>query len=314
MDMNLVGRNCITLKDFTREEIEEILRFAAKLKARLKSGDAYHPLPGKVMAMIFQKPSLRTRVSFETGMYQLGGIAIYLGPSDIGLGKRETTEDIARVLGGQVDIIMARVFGHEIVEDLARFAGIPVINGLSDYAHPCQALADFQTIAERGKHFPGTKLTFIGEGNNVANSLIFGGVRLGMHVCVASPPGYEVAEGVVAWAKQESDISGGKLTITNNVEEGASGADVLYTDVWTSMGQEAEQKKRLEAFKGYQVNSELLELAADDAIVLHCLPAHYGEEITREAAYSGQSAIFDQAENRLHAEKALIVKLMGEIG
>ena len=309
--MDFKGRNCLTLKDFSREEIEDILSFAAEVKARLKRGEDYRPLKGKVMAMIFQKPSLRTRVSFETGMYQLGGMALYLGPSDIGLGKRETTEDIARVLGQQVDIIMARVFGHAIVEDLGKYAGIPVINGLSDFTHPCQALADFQTIAERGKGFAGTKLTFVGEGNNVANSLVFGGVRLGMHVCVASPKGYEVTEDVKAWAAKESAVSGGRLTVTNSLEEGASGADVLYTDVWTSMGQEAEQQKRLEAFKDYQINMNLLGMAKKDALVLHCLPAHYGEEITREAAYSPNSAIFDEAENRLHAEKALIVKLMG---
>jgi len=309
--MTFKGRNCITLKDFTREEIEEILEFAAEVKSRLKRGEEYRPLKGKVMAMIFQKPSLRTRVSFETGMYQLGGTALYLGPSDIGLGKRETTEDIARVLGGQVDIIMARVFGHEIVEDLGKYAGIPVINGLSDFTHPCQALADFQTIAERGKPFKGTKLTFVGEGNNVANSLVFGGVRLGMDIWVASPKGYEVTEDVVEWAEKESAVSGGSLTVTNDLGEGAEGADVLYTDVWTSMGQEAEQKARLEAFKDYQINMELLGMAKEDAIILHCLPAHYGEEITRAAAYSPNSAIFDEAENRLHAEKALIVKLMG---
>lgn len=309
--MTFKGRNCITLKDFTREEIEEILEFAAEVKSRLKRGGEYRPLQGKVMAMIFQKPSLRTRVSFETGMYQLGGTALYLGPSDIGLGKRETTEDIARVLGGQVNIIMARVFGHEIVEDLGKYAGIPVINGLSDFTHPCQALADFQTIAERGKPFKGTKLTFVGEGNNVANSLVFGGVKLGMDIWVASPKGYEVTDEVVKWAENESAVSGGSLTVTNDLKEAAAGADVLYTDVWTSMGQEAEQQARLEAFKDYQVNLELLEMAKEDAIILHCLPAHYGEEITREAAYSPNSAIFDEAENRLHAEKALIVKLMG---
>jgi ornithine carbamoyltransferase len=309
--MNFKGRNCLTLKDFTREEIEDLLSFAAEVKGRLKRGEDYRPLKGKVMTMIFQKPSLRTRVSFETGMYQLGGMALYLGPSDIGLGKRETTEDIARVLGQQVNIIMARVFGHAIVEDLGKYAGIPVINGLSDFTHPCQALADFQTIAERGKPFAGTKLTFVGEGNNVANSLIFGGVRLGMHICVASPQGYEVTGDVVAWAEKEAKVTGGKLTVTNSIEEGAAGADVLYTDVWTSMGQEAEQKQRLQAFKDFQINMDMLAMAEKDAIVLHCLPAHYGEEITRDAAYSQNSAIFDEAENRLHAEKALIVKLMG---
>ncbi len=309
--MTFKGRNCLTLKDFSREEILELLDFAAEVKSRLKRGEDYRPLKGKVMAMIFQKPSLRTRVSFETGMYQLGGTALYLGPSDIGLGKRETTEDIARVLGQQVNIIMARVFGHDIVVDLGKYAGIPVINGLSDFTHPCQALADLQTVAERGKPFKGTKLTFVGEGNNVANSLVFGGVRLGMDIWVASPRGYEITSDVREWAEKEAVVSGGSLTVTNNLEEGAAGADVLYTDVWTSMGQEAEQQARLAAFKDYQINMDLLKLAKEDAIVLHCLPAHYGEEITRDAAYSSNSAIFDEAENRLHAEKALIVKLMG---
>lgn len=309
--MTFKGRNCLTLKDFSREEILELLDFAAEVKSRLKRGEDYRPLKGKVMAMIFQKPSLRTRVSFETGMYQLGGTALYLGPSDIGLGKRETTEDIARVLGQQVNIIMARVFGHDIVVDLGKYAGIPVINGLSDFTHPCQALADLQTVAERGKPFKGTKLTFVGEGNNVANSLVFGGVRLGMDIWVASPRGYEITSDVREWAEKEAVVSGGSLTVTNNLEEGAAGADVLYTDVWTSMGQEAEQQARLAAFKDYQINMDLLKLAKEDAIVLHCLPAHYGEEITRDAAYSPNSAIFDEAENRLHAEKALIVKLMG---
>lgn len=309
--MTFKGRNCLTLKDFSREEILELLDFAAEVKARLKRGEDYRPLKGKVMAMIFQKPSLRTRVSFETGMYQLGGTALYLGPSDIGLGKRETTEDIARVLGQQVNIIMARVFGHDIVVDLGKYAGIPVINGLSDFTHPCQALADLQTVAERGKPFKGTKLTFVGEGNNVANSLVFGGVRLGMDIWVASPKGYEITSDVQEWAEKEAVVSGGSLTVTNNLEEGAAGADVLYTDVWTSMGQEAEQQARLAAFKDYQINMNLLGMAKKDALVLHCLPAHYGEEITRDAAYSPNSAIFDEAENRLHAEKALIVKLMG---
>lgn len=263
------------------------------------------------MAMIFQKPSLRTRVSFETGMFQLGGSALYLGPSDIGLGKRESVEDIARVLSAQVDIIMARVFGHEIVEELAEFSSVPVINGLSDFTHPCQALADFQTIQESGKGFEGLKLTYIGDGNNVANSLVFGGLALGMHVFTASPKGFQVSEEVQSWARQVGSETGGSLEITEDPRDAAQEADVLYTDVWASMGQESESEARRVAFSGYTIDSQLLGFAKDDAIVLHCLPAHYGDEITKEVVDSQNSRVFEQAENRLHAQKGLIALLAG---
>ena len=310
--MNLKGRNFLTLKDFDENELSGLLEFAHEIKQKQKSGQAYDPMRGKVMAMVFQKPSLRTRVSFETGMFQLGGGAIYLGPSEIGMGQRESVGDIARVLSRQVDIIMARVFGHEILEELANASTVPVINGLSDFTHPCQALADLQTIQEQGKQLKGLKLAYIGDGNNVANSLIFGGVTLGMHIATASPPSYQVPVSVQEWAQAKASLTGGSLTVTANVSEAARDADVLYTDVWASMGQESEKAERQKAFAGYQINSEVLSLAHEDAIVLHCLPAHYGEEITEEVAYSPQSAIFDQAENRLHAQKALIVLLSGE--
>jgi len=310
--VNLKGRNFLTLKDFDEHEISGLLKFAHEIKHTQKSGQIYNPLRGRLMAMVFQKPSLRTRVSFETGMFQLGGGAIYLGPSEIGMGQRESVGDIARVLSRQVDIIMARVFGHEIVEELGDAATVPVINGLSDFTHPCQALADLQTIQERGKQLQGLKLTYIGDGNNVANSLIFGGVSLGMHIVTASPTLYQVPSEVQEWAQTKASQTGGSLTVTADVREAARDADVLYTDVWASMGQEAEKAERQEAFVGYQINAEMLSLADEDAIVLHCLPAHYGEEITKEVAYSSQSAIFDQAENRLHAQKALIVLLLGQ--
>jgi ornithine carbamoyltransferase len=300
------------LKDFTAREIAEILSLAHDLKRRHYAGEADCPMKGRTMAMVFQKPSLRTRVSFETGMYQLGGHAIYLGPKEIGMGKRESVEDVARVLSRQVDVIMARVFGHAIVEELAAASRVPVINGLSDFVHPCQVLADFQTIQERNKDFRGLKLVYIGDGNNVANSLVFGGVRLGMDVFVASPEGYTVSENVQTWAREAGSTSGGGLTVTTDVREAAEQADVLYTDVWASMGQEAEAKLRTRAFRGYQINRAVLDLAKPDAIVLHCLPAHYGEEITKEVVDSPNSAIFDEAENRLHAQKALISLLAGE--
>lgn len=308
----LKGRDLLTLKDFTEAEIEAILEFAHVVKRKQKSAEEFHPMAGKTMAMVFQKPSLRTRVSFETGMFQMGGHAIFLGPAEIGLGARESVADVATVLARQVDLIMARVFGHEIVVEMAKAAEIPVINGLSDFTHPCQILADFQTIQERGKNLKGLKLAYIGDGNNVANSLIFGGVTLGAHIWTASPEGYEVSRDVIRWAEQKGCETGGSLTVTSNIREAACDADVLYTDVWASMGQEEEKEARLKAFEGFQIDMELLQLAREDAIVLHCLPAHYGEEITREVALSPNSAIYDEAENRLHAQKALVALLAGE--
>ena len=309
--VQLKDRHMISLRDYSREEIIHILDFAIDLKKRHKADEVYQPMKGKMMAMIFQKPSLRTRVSFEAGMFQLGGAAMYLGPNEVGLGKRETAEDVAKVLSRQVNVIMARVFGHDIVEGLAKYSAVPVINGLSDFSHPCQALADLQTVRERGKDFEGCQLAFIGDANNVANSLIFGGVPLGMHVVVCSPKGYQVPDEILKWAQKAGEASGGKVTVLDDPKEAAQDSDVLYTDVWASMGQEEEAAERKKKFKGYQINAGLLKLAKPDAIVLHCLPAHYGEEITHDVAHGPQSAIWDEAENRLHAQKALIALLAG---
>jgi len=309
--IDLKGRSLASLKDFTPEEILHILDTAEDIKKRFRAGEAVKPMKGRMMAMIFQKPSLRTRVSFETGMFQMGGAAMYLGPNDIGLGKRETTEDIAKVLSRQADVIMARVFGHEVIEDLAKHSAVPVINGLSDFTHPCQALADLMTIREWGKPFKGCRLVYIGDANNVANSLVFGGVQLGMEVVVVSPPGYQVAGNVRSWAGKTAERSGGSLTVSGDPKDAVRDADVLYTDVWTSMGQEGEADDRRSRFAGYQINAELLGLAKKDAMVLHCLPAHYGEEITHDVAHGKQSALWDEAENRLHAQKGLVALLAG---
>ena len=301
-------RDLVSLSDWSSEEIWEVLELAAHLKRELRAGvDHRHILAGKTLAMVFQKPSLRTRVSFETGMTQLGGHAIYLGPEDIKLGKRETTEDIALVLSRYVDGIMARVFEHEIVEELARFATVPVINGLSDLLHPCQALGDMLTIWEKRRRLEGLTLAFIGDGNNVAHSLIHACARLGLSFRIACPEGYEPDEAIVAWARDQ----GAEVEILREPKEAARGADVLYTDVWASMGEEAIAEKKRHAFSGYTIDQDLIEQANPGALVMHCLPAHYGEEITYEAARSPSSVIFDQAENRLHAQKAVLALLLG---
>ncbi len=259
--------------------------------------------------MIFQKPSLRTRVSFETGMTLLGGHAIYLAPSDIKLGERETTEDIALVLSRFADIIMARVFGHQIVVDLAKHATVPVINGLSDFEHPCQILADLLTIQERRGRLRGLSATYIGDGNNVAHSLMYGAARVGMNMTVLTPPGFEPLPQVLEESQAIGRETGATIRVTNDLADGAKGADVLYTDVWASMGQEAEAEARRKKFAGFQINSKLMSYAKPDAIILHCLPAHYGEEIDYATSRTPNSAIFDQAENRMHAQNALMVML-----
>ena len=299
-------KDLISLAELSTEEIYEILETARNLKLELRAGVKHEMLAGKTLGMVFQKPSLRTRVSFETGMTQLGGHAIYLGPEDIKLGKREMTEDIAIVLSRYVDGIMARVFEHKTVEDLAKYATVPVINGLSDLLHPCQIMGDLLTIWEKKRTLEGLKLAFIGDGNNIAHSLINGCAEVGMEFRIACPTGYEPDEGIVAAARK----IGGSVVITHDPKEAAAGADVLYTDVWASMEEEdrAEQKKH--AFTGFTVDEDLLDRADPDALVMHCLPAHYGEEITYEASRSEGSAIFDQAENRLHAQKAVLALLM----
>ena len=296
----------VALSDLSTEEIYEILETARNLKLDLRAGVKHEMLAGKTLGMIFQKPSLRTRVSFETGMTQLGGHAIYLGPNDIKLGQRETTEDIAIVLSRYVDGIMARVFEHKIVEDLAKYATVPVINGLSDLLHPCQALGDLLTIWEKKRTLEGLTLTFIGDGNNVAHSLINGCAKVGIDFRIACPEGYEPDETIVPAAREV----GGSVKIIHDPKEAASGADVLYTDVWASMGEEERAEEKKHAFSEFTVDEALLEIARSDALVMHCLPAHYGEEITYKASRSVNSAIFDQAENRMHAQKAVLALLM----
>ena len=316
MACDLVGRNFVSMLDFSREEILEVLETARKLKAAgvppMPQGEPVKamPLQNRTLAMIFQKPSLRTRVSFETGMTQLGGHAIYLAPTYISLGKRETTEDIAIVLSRYADIIMARVFGHDIVEDLAKHSTVPVINGLSDYEHPCQIMADFQTVIERKGKLEGVKTCYIGDGNNVANSLMLGAAHVGMHMTVITPKGFEPKSEVLKTATEAAVSTGSRIAVSNEMSA-ADGADVLYTDVWASMGQEAEAQQRKSDFAGYTIDEKVMKIAASDATILHCLPSHYGEEIDYETSRLPNSAIFDQAENRMHAQKAIMLHLAG---
>lgn len=299
-------KDLVALSYLSTEDIYEILDTARNLKLELRAGVKHDMLAGKTLAMIFEKPSLRTRVSFENGMHQLGGQAIYLGPDDIKLGKRETTEDIAMVLSGYVNGIMARVFEHQTILDLAKYASVPVINALCDRYHPCQALGDLLTIREKKQRLAGLTLSFIGDGNNVAHSLINGCAKVGMNFRIACPKGYEPDDNVV----KEARSVGGKIEITHDPKEAAAGADVLYTDVWASMGQEAQAREKKSAFAGFTVDEALLGLADQDALIMHCLPAHYDEEITYAASRSKASVIFDQAENRMHAQKALLALLL----
>jgi ornithine carbamoyltransferase len=304
-------RSYVSVKDLTAEETLQVLQSAMHLKRERALAHLHPLLAGRTLAMVFQKPSLRTRVSFEAGMTQLGGHAIYLGPDDIRLGARESVEDIAIVLSRMADLIMARVFGHDIVEALARYATVPVINGLSDREHPCQILGDLLTIQERKGRLSGLEVAFVGDGNNVATSLLFGAALTGMHCTVAGPAEFAPAPEVLADARRLALSSGARLAATPDVGAACKGADVVYTDVWTSMGQEAEAERRRAAFASYQVNDALMKLAKPDAILLHCLPAHYGEELDYATSRRPGSAIFDQAENRLHAQKALMVMLAG---
>jgi ornithine carbamoyltransferase len=296
----------VSLADFRREEIWEFLQTAKQLKIEHKTGHEQPLLSGKTLAMIFQKPSLRTRVSFEVGMTQLGGHAVYLAPSDIRLGERETTEDIALVLSRYCDGIMARVFGHQIVAELAQYASVPVINGLSDREHPCQILGDLLTVWEVKGRIEGLKLAWVGDGNNVCHSWLQAAPKLGMALSVATPEGFEPLPEIVEYAQG----FGAPVTLTHDPVEAVRGADVVYTDVWASMGEEAVAQKKKQAFRRFRVNKELLKQAKPDAIVMHCLPAHYDEEISRDVAHGPQSAIFDQAENRLHAQKAILALLL----
>ncbi len=298
-------KDLVSFLDYTAEDLWELVETALQLKRELRAGVTHTMLAGKTLAMVFQKPSLRTRVSFEVGMTQLGGHAIYLSPDDIQLGQRETTEDIAKVLSRYCDGIMARVFGHEIVEELAKYSDVPVINGLSDLLHPCQILGDLLTVHEKKRKLEGLQLAWIGDGNNVCNSWLEAGPKLGMEIVVACPQGHDPNAKILERARQL-----GQVEVVRDPQAAAKEADILYTDVWTSMGQEREAEERRGKFKNFQINRELLRLAKPDAIVMHCLPAHYDEEITHEVAHGPQSAIFDQAENRLHAQKAVLALLM----
>ena len=298
-------KHLLKMLDLSREDIIDILNFADQLKYELKNGIKHDILAGKSLGMIFQKASTRTRVSFEVGMYQLGGQALFLSNRDLQIGRGEPIEDTARVLSRYLDGIMIRTFEQSEVETLAEVGSIPVINGLTDFSHPCQVLADLMTIREIKGTLQGLKMCFIGDGNNMMNSLIVGGLKVGMSVNVACPEGYEPDASVIEFASGTEDFN-----MLRDPMSAAQGADVVITDVWASMGQEQEQAKRQQAFKGYQVNDELMENAAPDAIVLHCLPAHRGEEITASVFEKHASSIFEEAENRLHAQKAVMAKLM----
>ena len=304
------GKNLVSINDLSREEVTQILETAEIIKLRHYSNEEQPLLKGKVLGMIFQKPSLRTRVSFETGMIQLGGQAIYLGPNDIKLGQRETTKDIAQVLSRYISGIMARTFSHEIMLELAKYSSVPVINGLSELLHPCQVLGDLLTIKEKKGRLSNLKLAYIGDGNNVAHSLLFGAVKVGMDIVLAVPPGYEPKEEIVNLAKEDAKKISSRIEIIQDPKEAVGGADVIYTDVWTSMGFEKESEIRKDVFKPYQINQDLVNKAKDDVIILHCLPAHRGEEITDEVIDGPHSVVIDQAENRLHAQKGILALLL----
>lgn len=300
-------KHLLKMLDLSKEEILDILNLADQLKYENKNGIEHHILKGKTLGMIFQKSSTRTRVSFETGMYQLGGQALFLSNRDLQIGRGETVQDTARVLSRYLDGIMIRTFEQKEVEDLAKYGSIPVINGLTDFCHPCQVLADLMTIREFKGRFEGLKMCYIGDGNNMANSLIVGGLKVGMEVSIACPKDYQPAAEVLEFAKGYGD----KFSMTDVPLEAAKDADVLFTDVWTSMGEEAETEKRKIAFKGYQINDDIMAVAKADAMVQHCLPAHREEEITEKVFEAHANEIFEEAENRLHAQKAVMVKVMG---
>lgn len=310
MAINMKGKNLISINDLSKEEVAQILETAEIMKLRHYSHEEQPLLKGKVLGMIFQKPSLRTRVSFEAGMIQLGGAAIYLGPEDIKLGQREATKDIAQVLSRYVDGIMARTFSHEIILELANYSSVPVINGLSDLLHPCQILGDLLTIKEKKGRLSNLKLAYLGDGFNVAHSLLFGAVKVGMDIVLATPSNYEPKSEIVEQAKKDAKKMGSRVEIIHNPLKAADKADIIYTDVWTSMGFEKERDTRKNVFRPYQINQDLVNRAKDDVIILHCLPAHRGEEITDEVIDGPHSVVIDQAENRLHAQKAILALLL----
>src|SRR5437763_6749761 len=303
---SLKGRHFTRVADWSRAELESVLDLADELKRLQARGEEHHLLPGRTLGMIFQKPSTRTRVSFEVGIAQLGGVGLYLSAGDLQLGRGETLRDTATVLSRYLDGLMIRTFAQADVEELAAHASIPVVNGLTDSSHPCQALADVMTIRERFGRLEGVRVVYLGDGNNVCASLMVACAKLGMPFVAATPPGYRPDEQVVRIARE----AGGSVELVEDPREAARGADVLYTDVWTSMGQDAERERRLRDLAGYGIDSGLVGLAGEHVIVLHCLPAHYGEEITEEVLYGPHSAVWDEAENRLHAQKALMALVM----
>jgi ornithine carbamoyltransferase len=304
----MFANDFLSLRDFAPTEIHHLLELAADLKAR--PAEFSTALRGKTLAMIFEKPSLRTRVTFDVGIQQLGGFSLYLSPAEISLGKRESIHDVAKNLERMVQGIMIRTFGHQIVEEMAKEASVPIINGLTDYSHPCQAVADFLTIKEVKGRVDGIRLAFVGDGNNVAHSLMFAGALLGAHISIVCPKGYEPKGDATAWSTAQAAKTGGSIVVTNDPVEGVRGADVIYTDVWASMGQEAEAESRRRLFFPYQVNEAMVERAQPDVTFMHCLPAHRGEEVTAGVIDSPRSVVFQEAENRLHAQKAIMLELM----
>jgi len=304
-------KNFISFNDITVKELDELLKWSMELKFQTRNNIPHHLLKGKTLGMIFSKSSTRTRVSFEVGMYQLGGHALFLSSQDIQLGRGESIEDTAKVLSRFVDGIMIRTFDHKDVCDLAEYGSIPVINGLTDLMHPCQALADLLTVKERFGSLKGLKMAYLGDGNNVANSLLHACSKAGMHIAVATPKGYECDTDCVKESKKQARNTGGSVVITNDPKEAISGANAVYTDTWISMGQESEKAKKIPVFMPYQVNEELMELASKDVIFLHCLPAYRGYEVTSDVIDGPSSLVFEQAENRLHAQKAILVNVLG---
>jgi ornithine carbamoyltransferase len=301
-------KDFLTIRDFTREEILGTLKLASDMKANPENYAS--ALKGKTLAMIFEKPSLRTRVTFDIGIQQLGGFSVCLLPMEISLGKRESVHDVAKNLERMVQGIMIRTFAHQIVVDMANHASVPVINALTDYSHPCQALADYLTIQEVKGYLKGLKLCFVGDGNNVAHSLMFAGARLGVHVTIACPQGYDPSPVALQHATEDARETGARIEVVHDASVGVKGADAVYTDVWASMGQESESEKRKAIFQPFQVNKQLMAKANNGAIFLHCLPAHRGDEVTDEVIDSSASVVFQEAENRLHVQKAVMYQLM----
>ena len=312
MITKLSKKDLLSIEDLTKEEIELILNISDMIRTKHRNKELFVPLLGRALAMIFRKPSTRTRVSFEMGMFQLGGAALYMSPNELQLGRGETIADTARVLSGYVNGIMIRTYDHNEAVELAKHASIPVINGLTDFSHPCQIISDLFTIKDKKKVFKGLNIAYIGDGNNVCHSWLFAAPKMEMNISVAAPENYSPGKNVVEKAKQLAEKTGTKVNVTTDVSAAAEDADVIYTDVWASMGQEKEAKDRKKQLLKYQVNRELVKKAKKDAIVMHCLPAHRGEEITDEVMDGPQSVVFKQAENRLHAQKGILALLLGK--